>query len=66
MKFSGRKNNVIIDLDEARTLAAKQVSDEGNTVEDKKIELAQAVLALLDNVRKGGNTRVIYGGDVEL
>jgi len=56
MKFIGRTNQLVIDLDEAVYLAKQTVSWNGNTVNDKKIIAAKAALELIKTARKDNRT----------
>jgi hypothetical protein len=65
MKYSGPANTLTIDLDEAKYLAKQSVSWNGNTVQDKKIIAAKAVLELLSIARKESRA-LAYGESAEI
>ena len=65
MKFLGRTNSLVIDLDEAKFLAKQNVSWDRNTVNDKKILAAKAVLELMEVARKN-NSNIAYNENADI
>lgn len=64
MKYNGGKNEIVIDIDEAKYLAKQTVSWNGNTLQDAKIQAAKAIVELY-NVAKSTHTNIAYGESTE-
>lgn len=68
MKFLGKNNQLVIDIDEAKYLAKKTPSWAGDTLMDNKIAVAKVVLALVAAARTAPSigTSIAYEENVEL
>jgi hypothetical protein len=68
MKFLGKNNQLVIDIDEAKYLAKKTPSWDGTSLMDAKIAVAKAVLELMNAAKKEPSigTSIAYDKNVEL
>lgn len=64
MKYNGGKNEIVIDIDEARYLAKQTASWNNNTLQDAKIKAAKAIVELY-NAAKSAHTNIAYGETTE-